>query len=713
MSKNLVIVESPAKAKTIKKYLGKNYLVSASMGHVRDLPKSRLGIDINRDFEPQYITIRGKGELLSKLKKEAANSDKIFLATDPDREGEAISWHLREYLDREKVKSQRIKFNEITKEAVKQAVAHPQDIDINLVDSQQARRILDRLVGYQISPLLWRKIKKGLSAGRVQSSVMKLVCDRELEIENFEASEYWSIDVVLTKDDVKDQKIFIFTENDRVSKDQKNVKTTKLLKNDFVAEFYGTKSEKIVLKSQKDAEKILNKIKGHDFVVIEKKEGTRKKGPNPPFTTSTLQQTASKVLGYTSKRTMSIAQKLYEGFEVDNFGVQGLITYMRTDSQRISDQAKSEVRDFIKNVYGSDFLPSKPRDYKSPKSAQDAHEAIRPTNVNITPEIIKNSSDKELYKLYKLIWERFLASQMTDAIYNTLAYTFQVQDFVFKNSCQSLKFKGFSLVYSNSDDKSINILPDLTVEDRLNAKVINSVQHFTQPPARFNEASLIKIMEELGIGRPSTYSPTISTILSRGYVIKDNKNICPTELGKIVTNLMIEHFQDVIDADFTAKLETQLDQIASGSMTKTDMLNEFYPDFNTALHKAEQLIGNIEIQPEEADEICEKCGRNLIYKLGKYGKFLACPGFPECRNIKPIVKLAEGRCPICQDKVIERKSKTGRIFYSCIKNKNCKFITWDQPQNQECPKCHSLLLKKNKKTSVIYCYNEKCDFQTN
>ncbi len=689
MPNYLVIVESPAKAKTIKKYLGKNYKVVASMGHLRDLPKSQLGVDVDHDFQPKYITIRGKGELLSKLKREAKNSDKIFLATDPDREGEAISWHLANALNIDEKKKYRITFNEITKTAVKTAIKSPRNIDEKLVNAQQARRILDRIVGYKISPLLWKKVRRGLSAGRVQSVATRLICDREDAIEDFVPEEYWSLMAIL--------------------KDEKS-------NSDFEAKFHGTQKGKIALKNKEDMDKVLNELKDAKYLVKNIKKGERKKYPAPPFITSTLQQEASRKLGFTAKRTMMAAQQLYEGIDVKGEGTIGLITYMRTDSTRISDEAKDHSREFIEQNYGIEYVPDKPRQYKSKKSSQDAHEAIRPTHVHLMPKQIKESLKTDQYKLYKLIWERFVASQMKEALFDVLSVTIQAKDYIFKANGSKIKFAGFMKIYVEGRDEEVeeeqSNIPELQEGQFVQLDKLNPKQHFTQPPPRYTEASLVKALEEKGIGRPSTYAPTISTILGRGYIEREKKQLKPTELGQIITELMKKHFNDIVDIAFTANMEQQLDEIEDGREEWVEVLRKFYHPFAETLKEAEEEIGDIEIQDEVTDIKCEKCGRNMVIKMGRFGKFLACPGFPECRNAKPILEEAGVDCPLCGGKVVIKKTRKGRKYFSCENYPQCELMTWDQPVEEKCPQCQQVLVKKvTKKSSKIQCTNKECDYE--
>ena len=686
MANYLVIVESPAKAKTIKKYLGSNYTVEASMGHIRDLPKSQLGIDTENNFEPKYITIRGKGDLMSKLKKQAKSAKKVFLATDPDREGEAISWHLASVLDIDKQNTYRIAFNEITKTAVQNAVKNPREIDVNLVDAQQARRVLDRIVGYKISPLLWKKVKKGLSAGRVQSVATRLIVDREREIEKFVPKEYWTIDSDFTKENGK---------------------------NKFHAKFFGDKKGKIELTNGSQVEEIVKKLDGADYVVTDIKKSTKTRNPAPPFITSTMQQEANRKLGFTSKRTMQAAQQLYEGVNVGGIGLVGLITYMRTDSLRISVEAGVAASNFIKQNYGEQYAPKSIRVYKTKKNAQDAHEAIRPSDVTITPEKIKDSVTPDLYRLYKLIWERFVASQMENAVYDTENVDITANGYVFKANGSKIKFAGFTKVYIESVDEKeekVTKLPEIEVGEKVLPVSLNESQKFTEPPSRFTEATLIKTMEEEGIGRPSTYTPTISTILARGYVARKGKALHPTELGVVVTDLMVQHFNDIVDIDFTANMEKRLDDVETGAVDWVKIISDFYGPFMDTLKLAEKEIGNIEIKDEVSDVPCDKCGRMMVYKIGRFGKFLACPGFPECRNAKPIIKETGATCPKCGGKILVKKSKKGKEYYGCENNPKCDFMTWDKPLAKKCEKCGSLMFEKNfRGKKKQYCSNEECD----
>lgn len=688
MADKLVIVESPAKANTIGKFLGKDYKIVASVGHVRDLPKSQIGVDIENQFEPKYITIRGKGEVIAKLKKEAKNAKKVYLATDPDREGEAISWHLAYLLNLDSNEKCRITFNEITKNAVKNAIKSPREIDMSLVNAQQARRILDRIVGYKISPLLWKKVKKGLSAGRVQSVATRLICDREEEIEKFVPDEYWSITAELKK------------EKDKTS---------------FNAKFYGTYNKKIELKSEEEVNKILDEIKKEKFTVGKIKKAEKKKPPVAPFTTSTMQQDASRKLGFSTKRTMIVAQQLYEGIDIKGIGSTGLITYIRTDSTRISDEALQQSRNYIEKKYGNEYLPKEKRIYKSKQRSQDAHECIRPTDVNIHPDDIKESLSKEQYRLYKLIWERFVASQMASAVYDTVSVDVNAGAYLFKGRGSTIKFKGFLVLYQESPDseeeEDNSAIPELSEGEILEKKGIIPKQHFTQPPLRYTEAALVKALEERGIGRPSTYAPIISTIQSRGYVVKESKVLLPTELGKIVNDIMKTYFPEIVDIEFTVQMEEKLDNIEEGDKEWVDIIKNFYDQFVPVLKEAEEKIGNIEVPDEVTDEICEKCGRNMVVKMGRYGKFLACPGFPECRNAKPILEDAGVVCPKCKGKVYIKKTKKGKKYLGCENNPECDFMTWDKPSGKNCPKCGSFLTKKySGKKAQFKCSNEQCDF---
>ena len=659
MAEKLVIVESPAKANTIKKFLGGSTKVVASMGHIRDLPKSKLGVDIEHDFEPEYINIRGKGDLIKSLKKDAKQAKKVYLATDPDREGEAIAWHLATILQDEKDKITRVTFNEITKGAVKKAIKEPRNIDIKLVDAQQARRVLDRIVGYKISPLLWKKVKRGLSAGRVQSVAVKLIVDREEEIEKFIPEEYWNIYADLEEPESKKE---------------------------FEARFFGKDNKKLELHTKEEVDKILEEIKKAKYIVKKIKKGEKKRKPAPPFTTSTMQQEASRKLGFTLKKTMSVAQTLYEGVKVQDKGTVGLITYMRTDSTRISEEARAAIKEQIINSYGEEFYEN--RYYKAKKDSQDAHEAIRPTYADLKPEKIKDSLTKDQYKLYKLIYNRFMASQMTAAIYNTISATIDANGYTFKANGQTIKFKGFMTIYvegTDSEEKEEEgMLPELKENQVVDLKKINPKQSFTEPPARYTEASLVKALEEKGIGRPSTYSPTITTILERRYIEKEQKQLVPTELGKIVNKLLTENFKDIINVEFTAKIENEFDEIADGKEEWKQMIREFYGPFEKELEKVEKELEHVELVDEVSDVKCEKCGRMMVYKYGRFGKFLACPGYPECKNTKAIVETIEVPCPKCKGTIQVRKTKRGRKYYICENNpKSCDYISWNKPKPGE------------------------------
>lgn len=689
MAKNLVIVESPAKSKTIGKILGRSYKVVASVGHIRDLPKSSLGIDIDNNFEPKYINIRGKGPLINELKKEAKAADKIFLATDPDREGEAISWHLAHILKIDPEDKVRVEFNEITADAIKSAIKKPRAIDLKLVDAQQARRILDRLVGYKISPLLWKKIKKGLSAGRVQSVTVKLICQREAEIDSFIPKEYWTLKAMLSKDREK-------------------------FESNFIGKIINGKEKKIEPESEAEINQIIKSIDKDGFRVLEVKKGQRKRKPYPPYTTSTMQQDASKKLGFTTKKTMSVAQQLYEGIDLKKEGITGLITYMRTDSTRVSNEAMASAKDYISSHYGQEYSNGgKSYSTKSKKETQDAHEGIRPTNVFHNPDDIKEYLSKDQYKLYKLVWERFVGSQMKEAIYDTLNVAIVNNDNLFRATGSKLVFPGFLKVYITADEevKDMNI-PYLEVGDKLKLEELVPKQNFTQAPPRYTEASLIKALEELGIGRPSTYAPTIATILSRYYVVLEKKLFYPTELGKLVNDLLVEYFSDVIDEEFTASLEDKLDEIAEGNTKWKSVVSDFYSDFSKLLVKAEEEIDKIEIADEVSDVVCEKCGRNMVVKTGRFGKFLACPGYPECMNAKPILDDINVACPKCEDgRVVRKRSKKGRVFYGCTNYPNCEFVSWDEPVEEVCPNCGEyMVIKRNKNGDIIKCSNKACGY---
>ncbi len=686
---NLVIVESPAKAKTIQKYLGKGYEVVASMGHVRDLPKSKLGVDLENHFQPQYIAMRGKEDVIRTLKTAAKKADTVYLATDPDREGEAISWHLAHLLKLDVKDANRVTFNEITKTGVQSGMAHPREINLDLVNAQQARRILDRVVGYQISPILWKKIKSGLSAGRVQSVAMRLIVDRENEIRAFKPEEYWTIDAkVLGKGSRKA----------------------------FNARFYGIDGEKVELKTEEQAKSVVEGASKEEFVVTSLKKGVRRKSPAAPFTTSTLQQEASRKLGFQARRTMKAAQELYEGVEIKDMGAVGLITYMRTDSLRISAEAQEQAANYITQRYGKNYLPPSPKVYKSKSNAQDAHEAIRPTMPELSPDQVQDALTADQYKLYKLIWERFIASQMATALLDTVNAEISAGRYLFKASGYSVKFEGFTILYEEGKDEEeeeSGALPPLAENDVLKVKSIDPAQHFTQPPARFTEASLIKALEENGIGRPSTYAPTITTIMAREYVEREQKALKPTYLGEVTTQFIEENFQNIVDVSFTAKMEKNLDQVEEGRRDWVKILDDFYKDFGKSLEQAQKTLDGtkIKIPDEETDVVCELCGRNMVVKSGRFGKFLACPGFPECKNTKKIVKPTEGNCPVCGGKMLAKKSKNGKAYFGCEHNPECGFMSWDQPIGDKCPKCGASLFRKKGKAGKVYCAKEGCGFE--
>lgn len=684
MANKLIIVESPAKASTITKFIGGSVKVMASMGHIRDLPKSKLGVDVENNFEPQYINIRGKAALIKSLKKEANAAKTVYLATDPDREGEAIAWHLAYILGISPESLCRVTFNEITKKAVQESIKNPRTINKNLFDAQQARRVIDRIVGYKISPVLWKKVKKGLSAGRVQSVVVKLIVERENEIENFVPEEYWTIYADLL---------------------------AKGTKRPFEAKFYGKNDKKVELKNKEQVDSILKDLEKAEFIISDIKKGQRKKNPAPPFTTSTMGQEASRKLGFTLKKTMSIAQGLYEGVKVPEKGVVGLITYMRTDSTRISEEARAAAKTYIEATYGSSYYEN--RYYKTKDGAQDAHEAIRPTYVDLTPEAIKSSLTNDQYKLYNLIYNRFIASQMSAAEYDTIAVNIKADDYNFKANGQSIKFKGFMKLYVETKDEDTGednelILPSLEINEKLKNEKINTKQSFTEPPARYTEASIVKVLEEKGIGRPSTYAPTISTILERRYIQKEQKQLVPTELGKIVNKLLIENFGDIVNVEFTAKVEEEFDLIAEGKENWKDVISDFYGPFEKEVEKVEKELEHVELVDEVSDVPCEKCGRMMVYKYGKYGKFLACPGFPECRNAKPIIETIDVPCPVCGGVVQVKKSKRGRKFYICENNpESCEYISWNKPQvgekwepKEEKPNIENKTKKSTKKATT-------------
>lgn len=687
MEDYLVIVESPAKAKTIKRYLGKKYTVKASMGHVRDLPKSQMGVDIERNYEPKYITIRGKGPVLKELKTAAKKAKKVYLAADPDREGEAIAWHLAHSLDIDENSDCRVVFNEITKQAIKDAFKHPRSINMDLVDAQQARRVLDRLVGYNISPLLWKKVKKGLSAGRVQSIAVKLIIDREKEIQNFEPEEYWSIKG-------------LFKTGDET----------------FEAQFYGTDGKKAELKSEEDVNAVLARLKGNNFTIetVEKKE--RRRNPALPFITSTLQQEAARKLNFRARKTMMLAQQLYEGIELGKGGTTGLITYMRTDSTRISETAREEAYEYIKGEFGENYTRKTQRKQKKNENVQDAHEGIRPTSALREPKAIKPYVSRDQYRLYKLIWERFIASQMAPAVMDTVRADLVNEGVTFRANGSKVKFPGFMKVYieGNDDNKKEEdkFLPDLEKGMTVKRESLEPNQHFTQPPPRYTEARLVRTLEELGIGRPSTYAPTLDTIQRRGYVQLDNRNFVPTELGEIVLDLIVDFFPEVLNVEFTAKMENELDEIEEGKENWVAIIDEFYRGFEKRLKHAEEEMQEVEIRDEPAGIQCEKCGHEMVYKMGRYGKFLACSNFPECRNTKPILKKIGVTCPKCEKgEIVERRSKKRRIFYGCDRYPDCDFVSWDKPIARKCPKCGEMLVEKKtkKKGTTIKCTN--CDYE--
>ena len=689
MSANLVIVESPAKAKTIQKFLGKSYKVIASNGHVRDLPKSTLGIDVENDFEPKYITIRGKGDILAQLRKEVKKADKVYLATDPDREGEAISWHLMKALKLEGKKVYRISFNEITKSAVKASLKNARDIDMDLVDAQQARRVLDRIVGYKISPVLWAKVKRGLSAGRVQSVALRIIADREDEIAAFIPEEYWSLDA-----------------NFKVKGEKKPL----------TAKFYGTKDEKITIHNEEELHKILADLEDAEYEVVDVKRGERSKKAPLPFTTSTLQQEASKALNFATSKTMRIAQQLYEGVDIKGSGTVGLITYLRTDSTRISEEADANARAYVGKAYGEEYVAETASEQKQKndgKNIQDAHEAIRPSDVTRVPAEIKESLTRDQFRLYQLIWKRFVASRMQPAKYETTSVKIGADDYRFTVSASKIIFEGFRLAYVESDEEkqSGNVMVNSIDKDsELTKESFDYKQHFTQPPAHYTEASLVKTLEELGIGRPSTYAPTISTIITRRYVAKENKNLYMTELGEVVNNIMKQSFASIVDVNFTAYMEGLLDMIAEGKVEWKSVISNFYPDLKEAVEKAEKELETVKIEDEVTDVVCEECGRNMVIKYGPHGKFLACPGFPECRNTKPYLEKIGVACPKCGKDIVLRKTKKGRRYYGCEDNPECDFMSWQKPSEEKCPKCGSYMVEKGNK---LVCGNEQCGFVKN
>ncbi|MDD6216644.1 MAG: type I DNA topoisomerase [Roseburia sp.] len=685
MAKYLVIVESPAKVKTIKKFLGKNYEVVASNGHVRDLPKSTLGIDIEHDYEPKYITIRGKGDILAKLRKEVKKADKVYLATDPDREGEAISWHLSQSLKLADKKVYRISFNEITQNAVKTSLKEPREIDMDLVNAQQARRMLDRMVGYRISPLLWAKVKRGLSAGRVQSVALRIICDREEEINAFIPEEYWTLDASL-----------------QIPGEKKPL----------VAKFYGDEKSKMTISSETEMKKVMDEIRQEEFQVLDVKKGERVKKAPLPFTTSTMQQEASKNLNFAISKTMRIAQQLYEGVDIKGQGTVGLITYLRTDSVRISEEADEQARTFITEQYGENYVATTSTEKKNSAKIQDAHEAIRPSDINRTPAMVKDSLSRDQFRLYQLIWKRFAASRMAPAVYETTTVKIGAGKYRFNVAASKISFDGFMSVYTSEDDEKAQgnvLLKSIDESTQLELIDFEDKQHFTQPPAHYTEASLVKTLEELGIGRPSTYSPTITTILARRYIVKEAKNLYVTELGEVVNSIMKESFPSIVDEHFTANMESLLYGVEEGKIAWKTVVENFYPDLEEAVEKAEKELEKVKIEDEVTDVICESCGRNMVVKYGPHGKFLACPGFPECRNTKPYLEKIGVKCPVCGKDVVLKKTKKGRKYYGCENNPECEFMSWSMPVNEPCPKCGKYMVVKGNK---IVCSDEKCGYVT-
>lgn len=683
MAKYLVIVESPAKVKTIKKFLGKNYEVTASNGHVRDLPKSQLGIDVEHDFEPKYITIRGKGDILANLRKEVKKADKVFLATDPDREGEAISWHLAKALKLEGKNVCRISFNEITKNAVKASLKAPREIDMDLVNAQQARRMLDRMVGYKISPLLWAKVKRGLSAGRVQSVALRMICDREEEINAFIPEEYWSLDALLAAEGEK---------------------------HPLTAKFYGKGSRKLAISSKEEMDQIKQEIEKADYRVLEVKKGERIKKAPLPFTTSTLQQEASKALNFSIQKTMRIAQQLYEGIDIKGQGTVGLITYLRTDSVRISEEADQAAREYIASSYGEAYTAVHTDKKQNAVKIQDAHEAIRPSDITRTPVMVKESLSRDQFRLYQLIWRRFTASRMKEAVYETTSVTIGAGEYRFHVSASKIAFDGFLSVYTAfEEEKEGNhiLMKSLDENTKLTLQELEGKQHFTQPPAHYTEASLVKALEELGIGRPSTYSPTITTLLGRRYVVKENKNLYITELGEVVNSIMKESFPSIVDESFTANMESLLDKVGEGTVNWKAVVSNFYPDLEEAVEHAQKELEKVKIEDEVTDVICEECGRNMVVKYGPHGKFLACPGFPDCRNTKPYLEKTGIKCPLCGKEVVIKKTKKGRKYYGCENNPECSFISWQKPSEKPCPRCGSYMVEKGGK---LACSSEQCGY---
>lgn len=683
MAKYLVIVESPAKVKTIKKFLGSSYEVIASNGHIRDLPKSTMGIDIENDYEPKYITIRGKGDKLAEIKRYVKKADKVYLATDPDREGEAISWHLQNALKLDNKKIHRITFNEITKNAVKESIKNSREINTNLVDAQQARRVLDRMVGYKISPVLWAKVKRGLSAGRVQSVALRMICDREEEINAFISEEYWTLDVNLSVEGEKKP---------------------------LTAKFYGDENGKIEIANEEQLKDILKKIKKATFKPVEIKNGERVKKAPLPFTTSTLQQEASKALNFSTQKTMRLAQQLYEGVDIEGYGTIGLITYLRTDSVRISDEADMAARKYIEEVYGAEYVSKAEQAKKSGNKIQDAHEAIRPTQIELTPTVLKDQLSRDLFRLYQLIWKRFAASRMENAKYDTTSIKIKASDYVFTTSTSKLAFEGFMSVYVDADEEKAKanvVLKGITKDTKLGLIDTDGKQHFTQPPAHFTEAALVKALEEQGIGRPSTYAPTITTILARRYVVRENKNLYVTELGEAVNGIMKAAFEVIVDSSFTANLESLLDMVEEGKVNWKTVIRNFYPDLAEAVDNAENELEKINIEDEATDVECDVCGRNMVIKYGPHGKFLACPGFPECRNTKPYFEKIGVLCPDCGQDIVIRKTKKGRKFFGCISNPECEFMSWSKPVEKKCPNCNKYMVQKGNK---IACSDEKCGY---
>ena len=686
MAKYLIIVESPTKVKTIKKFLGSNYDVAASNGHVRDMPKSQLGFDVENNYEPKYITIRGKGDILAALRKSVKKSDKVYLATDPDREGEAISWHLSKALKLEEKDIHRITFNEITKTAVKESLKHPRAIDMDLVDAQQARRMLDRMVGYRISPLLWAKVKRGLSAGRVQSVTLRIIADREEEIAAFIPEEYWTLDADFT-----------------IPGERKPL----------TARFYGTEKEKITIHSKEELDTITKKLEGAKYQVAEVKKGERTKKAPVPFTTSTLQQEASKVLNFSTQKTMRVAQQLYEGVDVKGSGTVGIITYLRTDSTRISDEADASARAYVEENYGKEYVSAAVQEKKSGKKIQDAHEAIRPTDITRTPFALKESLTRDQFRLYQLIWKRFAASRMANAQYTTTSVKIDAAGYRFHVSASKKKFDGFMAVYVQDEEEKGEgnlLVKEISSETQLNFKSFEEKQHFTQPPAHYTEAALVKTLEELGIGRPSTYAPTITTIINRRYVAKENKNLYMTELGEVVNNIMVQAFPSIVDVNFTANMESLLDKVEEGVVNWKTVVSNFYPDLDEAVLNAEKELAKVKIEDEVTDIVCEECGRNMVIKYGPHGRFLACPGFPECRNTKPYLEKIGVACPKCGKDIVLRKTKKGRKYYGCENNPDCDFMSWQTPSKEKCPKCGGIMVEKGNK---LLCINEACGYIEN